>query len=88
MNEEELKIVEKENEEIFISEDDDKEILLLKENLNAGTDNYNYLVNKPKINDVELKDNKTSKELKLQDEMDSLTNIEIENILNNFIGGI
>lgn len=88
MNEEELKIVEKENEEIFISEDDDKEILLLKENLNAGTDNYNYLVNIPKINDVELKDNKTSKELKLQDEMDSLTNIEIENILNNFIGGI
>lgn len=79
MNEEELTILEKEN---------DDEVVILEDNSGGGIDNYNYLINKPKINDIELKDNKTAKELKLQDEMDSLTNIEIENILNKFIGGI
>ena len=37
--------------------------------------------NKPKINDIELIDNKTSKDLGLQDEMYEISNIEIEELL-------
>lgn len=40
--------------------------------------NYNYLINKPRINDVELIDNKTFENLGLSD----MTNNEIENLLN------
>lgn len=50
-----------------------------------GTTNYNYLSNKPQINDVELIGNKKSKELKLQDEMDVITNQDIEDLLNLFV---
>ena len=52
---------------------------------NDTPNNYNILNNKPKINNVELKDNKTSKDLGLQDEMEALTNMDIEEILNNFV---
>lgn len=50
-----------------------------------GTDDYEELENKPQINDVELLGNKTSTELNLQEKMDSLTNTDIEEILNNFV---
>lgn len=45
------------------------------------TSDYEKLNNIPKINTVELKGDKTAKELKLQEEMQVLTNLEIENIL-------
>ena len=41
---------------------------------------YNEAKNKPSINDVELKDNKTAKDLKLQDEMEEISNIELDEI--------
>lgn len=45
------------------------------------TTDYEKLNNIPKINTVELKGDKTAKELKLQEEMRALTNLEIEEIL-------
>lgn len=46
-----------------------------------GTTNYERLRNKPKINNVELINNKNSKELKLQPEMAVLSNSDINKIL-------
>lgn len=54
------------------------------ENVTEITD-YNKLINLPKINDVELIGNKSSSELKLQGEMEALSNMDIENLLK---GGI
>lgn len=51
----------------------------------VGTTDYNRLINKPSINAVELIGNKTSDELYLQDKMDTLTNNDIEELLNNFV---
>ena len=65
-------------EEVVMENVDIEEIVTFEEGTTGGTDNYNYLNNKPKINNVELKDNKTSKDLKLQDEMKEFTNIELE----------
>ena len=50
-----------------------------------GTTDYNRLINKPQINEVTLIGNKTSGELHLQDEMDYLTNLEIEELLDSFV---
>lgn len=47
----------------------------------AGTSDYERLKNKPSINNVTLIGNKTSKQLGLQDEMDSLTNIELDDLI-------
>ena len=47
----------------------------------GGTTNYERLRNKPKINNVELINNKNSKELKLQPEMAVLSNSDINKIL-------
>ena len=44
---------------------------------------YRNLDYKLQINDIELINNKSLKELVIQDKMDSLSNVEIENILNN-----
>lgn len=74
-----------EEELVVIESDDTEEIVTIEEGATGGTDNYNYLNNKPKINDVELRDNKTAKQLGLQEEMESLTNLEIEEILNSFV---
>lgn len=76
-----------EEELVVIESNDTEEIVTFEESGIGGTDNYNYLNNKPKINDVELRDNKTAKQLGLQEEMESLTNLEIEEILNSFVGG-
>lgn len=80
---EEIITVENDIEEFVTIEENSKEILTLDENTSSGTTDYNYLVNQPKINDVTLVGNKTSSELKLQDEMEALSNIDIENLLNN-----
>ena len=76
-----------EEELVIIENEDTEEIVTIEEGSTGGTDNYNYLNNKPKINNVELRDNKTAKQLGLQEEMESLTNLEIEEILNSFVGG-
>lgn len=65
-------------EKVVMENVDIEEIVTFEEGVTGGTDNYNYLNNKPKINNIELKDNKTSKDLKLQDEMKEFTNIELE----------
>ena len=45
----------------------------------GSTTNYNNLENKPKINNIELKDNKTSEQLGLQGKMEKIKNYEIKN---------
>ena len=72
-----------EEELVVIESNDTEEIVTIEEGATGGTDNYNYLNNKPKINDVELKDNKTSKDLGLQDKMEEFTNIELEKIFSD-----
>lgn len=44
--------------------------------------NYETLINKPRINGVELIGDKTSKELNIR-ETEALTNLEIEQIIQN-----
>lgn len=51
----------------------------------GSTTNYNNLENKPKINNIELKDNKTSEQLGLQGKMEKIKNSEIEEMIKNFI---
>lgn len=46
---------------------------------------YNNLLNKPKINSIELRENKTLEQLGIQEKMENLTNLDIENILKKFI---
>lgn len=85
-DEKEIVTLEEDNEEELstLEEDSEEELTTLQEDT-GGTNNYNNLNNKPKINNVELVGNKTSKDLKIQDEMESLTNIDIEEIINSFI---
>lgn len=78
----EILTLEKDCEEFVIIEPSSKEIVTFEENT-GGTSNYEYLTNKPQINSVELVGNKTSSELKLQGEMEALSNMDIENLLNN-----
>ena len=78
----EILTLEKDCEEFVIIEPTTKEIVTFEENT-GGTSNYEYLTNKPQINSVELVGNKTSSELKLQGEMEALSNMDIENLLNN-----
>ena len=46
-----------------------------------GTNDYNDVINKPRINDVELQGDKSSNQLKLQGMMDEVSNADIDNIL-------
>lgn len=82
--------------EIITLEEEIREIATLEQNTSefitfeqgvSGTSNYEHLSNKPKINSIELLGNKTSDELNLQDKMEALSNMDIENLLNNQ-GGI
>lgn len=77
----EILTMENDCEEFVIIEPGAKEIVTFEENT-GGTSNYEYLTNKPQINNITLIGNKTSSELKLQDEMEALTNTDIENLLN------
>lgn len=47
----------------------------------GGAKDYNLLGNKPSINDVILAGHKTGKQLGLQDKMDSLTNKELDDLI-------
>lgn len=78
---EEIVTFEEETQEIITFDESDDEILTLEEGSSSGTNNYELLNNKPKINDVTLIGNKTSSELKLQGEMSPLSNMDIRNLL-------
>lgn len=56
----------------------------------GGTSDYEKLQNKPQINNIELVKNKTLDELGIQEKGDYpnevLTNTEIEDLINNFVG--
>lgn len=85
------------NEEINVILDDEDSISVdtTLDNVNVifGDGNYNIkpitsyeeLDDLPQINDVTLIGNKYSDDLHLQDEMDYLTNLEIEELLDNFV---
>ena len=85
------------NEEINVILDDEDSIsadtTLDNVNVIFGDGNYNIkpitsyeeLDDLPQINDVTLIGNKYSDDLHLQDEMDYLTNLEIEELLDNFV---
>lgn len=77
--------MENEEEIAVLEEETEKEIVTFEEDAKVGTNNYEKLLNKPKINNVELIGNKKSKDLKIQDEMEVLSNLEIEEMINNFI---
>ena len=68
-------------EEIIIQSEEENEELLIFEEASSEVFDYKSSINKPKINDIELIDNKTSKDLGLQDEMYEISNIEIEELL-------
>ena len=48
----------------------------------GGSDDYNPLSNKPKINNVELIGNKTGSDLGLLSEDDALTNEQLNNLIS------
>ncbi len=77
--------MENEEEIAVLEEETEKEIVTFEEDAKVGTNNYEKLLNKPKINNIELIGNKKSKDLKIQDEMEVLSNLEIEEMINNFI---
>lgn len=62
----------------------EKPVVKISPPQSGGTTNYNYLQNKPKINNVELIDNKSLEDLGIQ-ENEALSNLEIEEVLKNFI---
>lgn len=74
---------------VIESEEENLEIEMENDEVKIGTDDYNELNNKPKINNVEIQGNKTLPELGIQPEGDypeqALTNSEIEQLLNNFV---
>ena len=57
--------------------------------ITMGTEDYNRLINKPKINYVELVENKTLDDLNIQVKGDypdqALTNAEIEALIDSFV---
>lgn len=67
------------NDELDIVLENEEDLNLNLENdfVSDGTDNYENLKNKPKINEVELKGNKGFEDLGLS----ALSNIELENLL-------
>lgn len=67
-------------EEAIVLEEDNEEAIVLDDLGYVGNNDYRNDVNKPKINGEELIGNKTSKELHLQDEMLSISNLELEEI--------
>lgn len=68
--------------EIEMEGNEDYEIEI--ENDVTLANDYNLLCNHPKINNVELVGNKTTKDLNIE-EYELITNSEIEELLNNFV---
>lgn len=73
--------------ELIIDINDNYDELVIEENETIGSsNNYNDLYNKPQINEVELKGNKSLDELGIQKKGSyankRVTNIEIDNLFN------
>lgn len=85
MNEEQITVSEEEIEQLItLSQEDNSEqlVTVAEETVSGGgTKDYNKLNNKPQINDVELIGNKSFEDFGAE----SLTNIEIENIINSIV---
>ena len=77
-----LELEDEDTLDLEIIEEDTIDVDMETDTIEIVTSNYEQLNNLPKINDVQLKGNKTSKELKLQDEMDSISNLDIDKIFN------
>ena len=75
------------SEIIKVIEDDSQGIAIVSDGGSSGSSDYEDLYNKPSINDVQLKGNKTSEELNLQDKMEALSEKEIEEILKGIFTG-
>lgn len=66
----------------ILEEDSEEDVSVEDEQITISyPTSYNQLNDKPKINDVELKGNKTFEDLGAE----SLTNIEIEEIINSVV---
>lgn len=66
----------------ILEEDSEQDISIEEEKVTiTSPTSYDQLEDKPKINDVELKGNKTFEDLGAE----SLTNIEIEEIINSVV---
>lgn len=85
MNEEQITVSEEEIEQLItLSQEDNSEqlVAVAEETVSGGgTKDYNKLNNKPQINDVELIGNKSFEDLGA----DSLTNLEIDAIINSVV---
>lgn len=73
-------------EEITINDDIilEEEIVfspLELDTIRVAMDNYNYLINKPSINEVELIDNKQLEDLNVN----RMTNSEIDDLINSIV---
>lgn len=67
--------------ELELQEEDTLDVELETDTTEVVTSDYEKLNNLPQINNIDLVGNKTAKDLSLQEEMDVLTNLEIEEIL-------
>ena len=84
-NEKELEIelqTEKELEIEIGLDEKDLGIEFKEDILKIITSDYNKLINLPFINKIKLQGNKTAKELGLQEELETISNLEIEKIFN------
>ena len=68
--------------EIYLEEEQELGMEWQEEIVEVSTNDYNKLLNIPRINQIEVLGDKTAKELKLQEELDVISNLEIEKILN------
>lgn len=70
--------------ELTIDNDDNNEIIIEGNDSVGGSRNYNDLYNKPQINEVELKGNKSLDDLGIQEKGEyantRVTNLEIDNL--------
>lgn len=83
-NEKELEIELQNEKELEIELQDEKDLRVEfeEEVMEVVTSDYNKLINLPSINQKKLQGNKTLKELGLQEELETISNLEIEKILN------
>ena len=75
--EEEVEIVLEEEQELDVELDND--VIEVEKSVK----DYEKLDNQPQINGITLIKNKNSKDLKLQDEMETISNLDIDKIFNN-----
>ena len=75
--EEEIEIVLEEEQELDVELDND--VIEVEKSVK----DYEKLDNQPQINGITLIKNKNSKDLKLQDEMETISNLDIDKIFNN-----